>query len=126
MTANDRLAEIQARAEKATDGPWWAEFTLEDLSWREGSYGVLAQEADPVRISDPDLTTPEAQTKSDAEFIAHARTDVPVLVEALRAVLAVDTDGIRQKYGLSVEGGAVLALTKVHAAIEAALGEAEQ
>ena len=68
-----RLNEIEARANAATEGPW--EWDPQDgwlgtedevtVGWK---WGTLTQEG-------------------DGQFIAHARTDVPALVAALRAVL---------------------------------------
>ena len=70
-----RLNEIEARANAATEGPW--EWDPQDgwlgtedevtVGWK---WGTLTQEG-------------------DGQFIAHARTDVPALVAALRAVLEV-------------------------------------
>ena len=68
-----RLDEIEARTNAAPAGPW------ELLGG--GEY-----------VSGPDiLVAPDdgGVTSADAEFIAHARTDVPALVAALRAVLEV-------------------------------------
>lgn len=71
----DYLDEIQARADAATGGPWE----------HVGSYGrIVSGHVQVCRAYGDDGTaTP------DAEFIAHARTDVPRLVAALRAVEAV-------------------------------------
>lgn len=82
----DYLDEIQARADAATDGPWAAiERALGDVYIAElGMYGVAWDE--PAEWHDSD----EASL-ADAEFIAHARTDVPRLVAALRAVEALHT-----------------------------------
>ena len=72
MTATDRLNEIEARANAATEGPWIVAIYKNECKvetkrerWHVASYA-----------------SPE-----DAAFIAHARTDVPALVAALRAVL---------------------------------------
>ena len=71
----DYLDEIQARADAATDGPWE----------HVGSYGRIV--SGPVQVcrayGDDGKATP------DAPFIAHARTDIPRLVAALRAVEAL-------------------------------------
>lgn len=71
----DYLDEIQARADAATPGPWE----------HVGSYGRIV--SGPVQVcrayGDDGTATP------DAAFIAHARTDVPRLVAALRAVEAL-------------------------------------
>ena len=90
----DYLDEIQARADAATDGPWAAiERALGDVYIAElGMYGVAWDE--PAEWHDSD----EASL-ADAEFIAHARTDVPRLVAALRAVEALCAEA---RAGLSI------------------------
>lgn len=80
MTANDRLDEIQARADAATRGPW--------SIWRSGTdypQSVVAND-DGLSLVAETFTGPQ-HPAADAEFIAHARTDVPALVAALRLVL---------------------------------------
>ena len=83
MSAADRLDEIEARANAATEGPWAT--VAEDgaiLSL------VLTDENDGLFYGDSGYDAPiTTETGDDAEFIAHARTDVPALVAALRAVL---------------------------------------
>ena len=72
----NRLNEIEARANAATEGPWWADwrFTDWEVCCTVGDHGLPA-----LIASDAD--------GEDAEFIAHARTDVPDMSAALRAVL---------------------------------------
>jgi len=77
----ETLREIRERAEAATEGPWevkekfaMTSVRTQDPTARLG-FRLVAQV--PLRVEDT----------SDAEFIAHARTDVPRLVEALEAVL---------------------------------------
>ena len=73
MTAADRLDEIEARANAAREVPWEWHVT-EDRRWTyvTGANGTVIE-----HMADDD----------DADFIVHARTDVPALVAALRAVL---------------------------------------
>ena len=66
----NRLNEIEARANAATEGPWNVFMGRIDHPGRS-----LVAVAYDVGCDE------------DAEFIAHARTDVPALVAALRAVL---------------------------------------
>ena len=66
----NRLNEIEARANAATEGPWNVFMGRIDHPGRS----LVAVAYDVAR-------------EEDAEFIAHARTDVPALVAALRAVL---------------------------------------
>ena len=73
----DLLGEIQDRADEAADGPWyWASrMTVDGDSWTvfDGGDHALASNRDGW--------------VADAEFIAHAREDVPRMVDALRGVL---------------------------------------
>ena len=87
MTAADRLAQIKARADAATEGPWayggknritTPVIDVDEADWGgEGlsGYAIHAQQ------------DTGAWRYADAAFMAHARTDVPALVAALRAVL---------------------------------------
>lgn len=70
-----RLDEIEARADAATEGPW-------DLIGG-GEYVT------PVGI----MVAPDdgGVNGADAEFIAHARTDVPALVAVARYALSQHT-----------------------------------
>ncbi len=88
----NRLDQIEARANAATEGPW--------APWRDQDGAphmnglLMVGNADAVIpegefwVEDVDIN-PVAHTylPEDREFIAHARTDVPALVAALRAVL---------------------------------------
>lgn len=67
-----QLAEIEAREKLATAGPWIAN------QWR----GI--ETADETWLLDGNMAT-----KSDAEFIAHARDDVPHLVAEVRRLRAI-------------------------------------
>jgi hypothetical protein len=60
------LDAIEARSAAATDGPWWTDGV--------GASRVYASGLDDWITVAGDLETP------DAEFIAHARTDMPALV----------------------------------------------
>lgn len=81
-----QLAEIEARAAKATPGPWVAageEYIdeLPDGLWLEPSVQVQA-EAGKTRT----LATIHVGTgvDEDADFIAHAREDIPELIAHIR------------------------------------------
>lgn len=75
MTEDDQtqLAAITARVEKATDGPWFCQETGRVIDGE----GYL--------IADEDSGIVEC---SDAEFIAHARQDIPYLLAALTRLQA--------------------------------------
>ena len=106
-----RLDEIEARANAATEGPWapW-----KDQDGAKHMQGLLmVGNADAVIpegelwVEDVDIN-PIAHTYTpwDREFIAHARTDVPDMAAALRAVLNlhVKAQPITAAYGTQ-EGG---------------------
>jgi len=85
MTAVEaRLAEIEARAAAATEGPWrvtpWHDKGVMPAGWADDSLPI-DKRGPFAHIAASDLL--------DAAFIAAARTDVPALTAALRAVLAV-------------------------------------
>jgi len=99
-TAATVLAEIEGRAEGATGGPWEA-FSMDSGHSRyEMSRGVITPDVGDS-ICDMDglaRASNERHAKddgaADAAFIAHARTDVPAMAKALRAVLALADDPI--------------------------------
>lgn len=76
----ERLAEIEARVEAATEGSWRARGSQVDPSWKWAA-GVESTSLDPGEV---DTTVAEVVDGPDAEFIAHARTDVPWLIEQVR------------------------------------------
>ena len=75
-----RIEEIEARAKKATPGPW----IREDYSagWSIIYAKVLKKGAPRYQICD-------FATRDDAEFIAGCREDTPWLCELVRRLLAV-------------------------------------
>jgi hypothetical protein len=86
-----KLAEIEARANAATPGPWGA-FD----AWGPGS---AEKEINALRIGSlsggldvlwPDRGTDIHGSRADFEFILHARQDVPRLAKALRIMLGDD------------------------------------
>ena len=118
-----QLAEIAARAEQATRGPWVDEVT--DDGWlvvlaAGDSFGALATLGDVSETGSHD--------HANARFIAAARADVPALVAEvarmrrgvaqLRALLrAIDQAALPPGAAFQVEAGAELA--------EELLGQAE-
>ena len=89
----NRLNEIEARANAATEGPWMG------IRYPDGFLGrVIGGNGFGVAEDFPD--------DADAEFIAHARTDVPDMAAALRAVLELHVKArpITAAYGTQ-EGG---------------------
>ena len=84
MTADDvtqRLADMRDRSEKATPGPWGTYAAY-------GSRGVEVTDSENmVFIQDGGITY--AVHEADAEFIAHARTDLDDLRGAVEDVLVL-------------------------------------
>ena len=110
MTAADRLDEIEARADKAADGPWEKDERWCQIKQRESGAEVV------VCFDD-----------ADSEFIAHARTDVPALVAALRSVLDVCENYPVPPSDEDVTGAVLSGMEKlerlIRAAIHDSLGE---
>ena len=78
----ERLAEIKARYTAASDAPW--SYDPED-GWIEsdGKCGGGIAMMHPHGNINTVIKHNETFSKDDAEFITHARTDVPDLVETL-------------------------------------------
>ena len=89
----NRLNEIEARANAATEGPWEAFGTVIDAITGPGDCrgcsGILSPAHEPACY----YSEIAGAGEQDAEFIAHARTDVPDMAAALRAVLEIHQDG---------------------------------
>ena len=86
----NRLNEIEARATAATEGPW----EVDPFTWKPGhpippSEWLGIEATGPVKGEVARIRPNEDEDHANAEFIAHARADVPALVAALRAVAAV-------------------------------------
>ena len=82
---NEELQVIKERVAKATVGPWeWRNDCYDDF-WLASNHFIVA---DSFGYDDGDSTI--RVSEADAEFIAHARQDVPTLVaevERLREAL---------------------------------------
>ena len=79
MSAADRLNEIEARANAATEGPWYRYGT-----WPYEVYAPREPDGGPYVAS---VTGDNGRNESNADFIAHARTDVPYLIGQVRWLL---------------------------------------
>ena len=75
------LTAIRARIEAATEGPWKAEFS--------GGMGNCVIPHDARSTREAVCVTRPYRALFDAEFIAHARTDLPALLAAVEDVLAL-------------------------------------
>jgi hypothetical protein len=82
MTDRVDLEAIEARAASATRGPWTQRHR--DIGVEGPNY--LQTLAWTARLADEG--TVGVRSVADAEFIAHARTDVPALVAEVRALRA--------------------------------------
>ncbi|MFJ4107905.1 hypothetical protein [Oerskovia enterophila] len=76
------LDQVDARTNAATDGPW----KVDGLD-REGQYVTRPRDLDEWPEASMFFVTSKGSIEEDAEFIAHARTDLPAATAALRAVL---------------------------------------
>jgi hypothetical protein len=94
---DNAVAEIEARANAATEGPWrWRrDYEMPDgdkhweLSNPDGDRNRKTIDASLVLLLDRDewLHRP-AETQANWEFIAHAREDIPALCQTVRALRA--------------------------------------
>lgn len=103
MTDDHYLAEIQQRVEQATKGPWRHE-THEGGQFGERTYSsghVVADAHTYAGNSSPrtrreSVTSPDTMTFADGEFIAHARIDLPYLLERVQE-LQKENDDLRAR-----------------------------
>lgn len=110
---NVRLEAIAERASRATEGPWARFETHQADNFVVGPRGFIRE----------DIVSGPTYERSNAEFIAHARTDVPTLVAALRAVLNACNTYEKTQAIYRIEMGQREIIRVVRAEIEAALGE---
>ena len=83
----EALAIIQSRADAATPGPWVNDGdVVQDLS--------QARQTGEHEWNRMGIIAEEHVRAEDADFIAHARTDVPNLVAAVEAVLALHEEDL--------------------------------
>lgn len=82
----ERLAEIEARVEGATEGPW--RFDPEGESHCGEPQCCSEYWDNRIWGADRVLAESHMLSEADAEFIAHARTDIPWLVEQVRELQA--------------------------------------
>lgn len=80
-----KLDEMQARCDAATEGPWTA--TFDDADRWTCITGQGRDLGGGLWMVCPEVATCEGEPDGDAEFIAAARTDMPRLIDALKAVL---------------------------------------
>ena len=73
-----RLAQIKARADAATEGPWVRGMHSPDMSGRSGWYI-----RGPRKLGLRSMVLNSRMLPGDAEFIEHAREDVPWLIERI-------------------------------------------
>ena len=74
-----RLEEIKARADAATEGPWVRDMHSPDMSGRSGWYI-----RGPRKLGLRSMVLNSRMLPGDAEFIEHAREDVPWLIERVQ------------------------------------------
>jgi hypothetical protein len=85
MASELNLDAIEARANAATEGPW----TLEVSGWSGKRVDTLSSPSSTVIMGQDERGGASWSDDDDAEFIAHAREDVPALVKHVRELEAV-------------------------------------
>lgn len=84
---------IRARVDRATEGPWGHHAHTHGLP-SDGPTHVCVFDPEDVPVAELDYSS---WGERDAEFIAHARTDVPALLDALDAAEA-EVAALREQY----------------------------
>jgi len=86
-----RLEEIETRAAKATPGPWELKWYGNPRGWGswEHFYFLRARGKTRWGLSCITLESKSPVPLEDLDFVAHARTDVPLLCRLVRELLQV-------------------------------------
>lgn len=95
MMTNDELDAIRHRVNKASTGPWTIEIgPYTGSNWIIASLGASVHDGLPYHVTTDGVHASElsGDARTDAEFIVHARTDIPALlaeINDLRSQLQV-------------------------------------
>jgi hypothetical protein len=87
----DRIAEIRQREQQATAGRWSVQNIPScglEVHWRLPRHGELNAPVCHMRWTDGMNESTEARVLADASFIAHARQDVPYLLDLVASLQA--------------------------------------
>ena len=98
----DRLAEIKARAEAATLGPWVRDMHSPDMGGRSG-WHIRG----PRQLGPRSMVLNSRMLSGDAEFIEHSREDVPWLVEQVERLERWKAEALEVMSGLQALGKAL-------------------
>ena len=117
----DRLAEIKARAEAATLGPWVRDMHSPDMGGRSG-WHIRG----PRQLGPRSMVLNSRMLSGDAEFIEHSREDVPWLVEQVERLERWKAEALEVMSGLRELGRALGLGLGVQITGPAALAEVER
>jgi len=84
MTDQPDIEAIAARAAAATPGPWVVRERLRGKGAQTFGHVIILED----RSGYPGAVLEGMRANTDADFIAHAREDIPALIERLQAVKA--------------------------------------
>lgn len=107
----ERIAAIKARAEAATPGPWKAgkdDFTKNIIEAAKDRGTIIVQRRDDSNMFWSSYI-PIKQIFADAAFIAHAREDIPALLDEVERLR---DENERQKEVISFLGDAAKGLVR--------------
>lgn len=112
---DSELAAIEARAKRATEGPWTIKSVWTDK--HSGADEVSGANGQSVCLCDEHDGGYNPNTQRNVDFIAHARTDIPALIAEIRRLRADMQDVINgnpSHSGMSTEIGQELYSTLVN------------
>lgn len=83
----DYLDVVEARANAATKGPWKTYWHGQQFIIQDGDGEELMEQTYAIATWEPEATEQRAECATqDFNFIAHAREDIPTLVELVRSL----------------------------------------
>ena len=117
----ERLDEIKARCDAATEGPWVRDMHSPDMSGRSGWYI-----RGPRKLGLRSMVLNSRMLSGDAEFVEAAREDVPWLVDQVESLERWKFEAIEVMSGLRELGKALGLGLGVQITGPAALAEVER
>ena len=99
----EKLEAIEAREQAATPGPWEKSFLSEDYGagYCMTTFFVKQPDGNLYRIGSADTSEKYIEENSNAEFVAHARPDVPALIAEVKRLNA-EVERMTREYDSAV------------------------
>ena len=92
MMTDKEVEEIRARCDKATEGPWKTHLVDDTSIVTEDGTDVCTTCDSSQAEREDGYNVEYERMEADADFIAHARTDIPALLAEVTRLTAVEAE----------------------------------